>query len=768
MNARLKWAAIVVLAAALVGALFLYRHRETRTVDDLLHYTDGDLLRIVPRYEGDRVLVEIRAADTVPDSAQIRYTLDASVPDKASPRYTEPLSFPAGDWSSLPVVRAAVFYRGGTSPCYTKVIPAEENAELPEGMELVFITTDPDNLYGYERGIMIEGKTKDDYINGGGDYDALPSWAKPANFMNRGESWIRDAHVTFLDQHGTLLGEQDVGLSVSGNASAYLPVKSLRLTAKWAGPQYEDFPISWLNLDTADASALSQSREFNKIVLKNGSQDRDSTFLITQSLYPLAREAGFAGVVKSEPCLVYLNGSFYSYMLLQPHLNRDYLGDLYGVDDDLLEWNQYTESSFRKSNGLNELIERDPQDPEARNELEALVDLDSLFLYYGFHLVCNNLDCILNNYGVWRYTGDPIPGMPWTDGRWRFLLYDLDRAYFFESDAFDRMLRPDGSIYSPLLSWIVRYEPWRDRLVTVVMNLVNESLSPDAVTGAMEREKAVLEADCENPQFGALIRQSLSGTSEEMYERVYQNAATRREQVIAKLRSHFSLPEGSYTLHLDAQGSGGVRIGNLTVPLGTPYEAEFLSGCNVTLEAAPAPDRRFSHWLVDGREIRDAVLTIPAGQTGTVNVTLVTEPIPEARLVLNEVSANGKQDWFELKNVGTKPLYLGNLYISNRADQTGRCRMPGLTMEPGELLVFNCKHHTSLIGCLVNFNLKQGEHICIFDAAGSLLYDFVIPGMAEGESAGLDPDCGLRVWYSERTPGEENPSFYTGPYTERQ
>lgn len=765
MNARLKWAAVVVLAAALVGVLFLCRKRETRTVDDLLHYADGDLLSIVPSYEGDRILVSIRAADAVPGSAQIRYTLDASVPGKNSPLYTEPLSFPKGDWSSLPVVRAAVFCRGGTSPCYTKVIPAEADAELPEGMELVFITTDPDNLYGYERGIMIDGKTKDDYINNGGDYDALPSWAKPANFMQRGEDWIRDAHVTFLDRHGNLLGEQEVGLSVSGNASAYLPVKSLRLTAKWVGPQYGDFPISWLNLGTAGASALSQSREFNKIVLKNGGQDRDSTFLIMQTLYPLAREAGFADIVKSEPCLVYLNGSFYSYMLLQPHLNRDYLGDLYGVDDDLLEWNQFTEGGFRKSTGLNDLITRDPQDPEARDELEAIVDLDSLFLYYGFEMVSNNLDSILNNYGVWRYTGDPIPGMPWTDGRWRYLLYDLDRSYFFESesDAIDRMLKPDGSIYSPLLSWIVRYEPWRDRLVTVLMNLLNGPLSPETVADAMAREKAVLVADCDNPQFGGLIRQSLSGTSEAMYERLRRNAALRRDLVIINLRRHFSLPEDSYTLRLDVQGSGCVRIENLTVPSGTPFEAEYLSGCSVTLQAEPAPGQRFSHWLLDGKTIPDAALTIPAGQSGTVSVTLVTEQIPEAALVLNEVSANGKQDWFELKNVGAEPLYLGNLYISNRADPSSRCRMPGLTIEPGELLVFHCKHHTSLVGCLVNFNLKQGERICIFDADGSLLYDFNVPGMAEGETCGLDPDCGRPVWYSVPTPGEENPSFYVQP-----
>ena len=766
MNSRLKWAAVAVLIAALIGSLFLFRRRETATVDDLLHYAHGDLIRILPSYDGDgQIRVRLEMDASVPKRAQIRYTLDCSVPDADSAVYTEPLTFPGGDWTTLPVVRASVFYNGAFSPVYTKVIPAETHTELPDGMRLIFLATDPDNLYGHERGILVEGKTKEDFINNGGDYDAQPDWAKPANYMQRGENWIRDGHATFLDSHGAVLGEQDVGISVSGHASAYLPVKSLRLTAKWVDPENGDFPASWLQLSRADASILSQSDEYNKIVLKNGGQDRDGgTFLITQSLYPLARAAGFADVVRSEPCLVYLNGSFYSYMLLQPHLNRDYLGDLYGVDDDLIEWYQFTEGAFCRLTGLNDILTRDPQDPAARQAVEDLVDLDNLLLYYSTEMVCNNLDSILNNYGVWRYIGEPIPGEPQTDGRWRFLLFDLDRSYYPETaDAFDQMLDPDGAIYSSLLSWVVQYEPWRDRLITVAMNLVNNSLSPEAVTASIQREKALLTADCENPTFGPMMQQSLSGTSQKVYERVLKNAANRRDTVIAQLRSHFSLPDGVWTLRLEAQGRGGVQLENLTIPLTEPWETEYLAGCSVTVKALPAPDRRFSHWILNGETVTDEVLTIPAGQTGTVQLTLVTEPIPEARLVLNEVSVNGKQDWFELKNVGSEPIYLGDLIVSNRIDDPTRCRMPGLTMEPGELLIFNCKNHTSLLGCLVNFSLKQGERICIFDTAGNLLYNFNVPGMADGESSGLDPVCGLPVRYAAPTPGEENAAFFTQP-----
>ena len=50
----------------------------------------------------------------------------------------------------------------------------------------------------YETGIMVEGKTKDDFIAAGGDYDSLQPWQLPANFKQRGDAWIRDAYAEFF------------------------------------------------------------------------------------------------------------------------------------------------------------------------------------------------------------------------------------------------------------------------------------------------------------------------------------------------------------------------------------------------------------------------------------------------------------------------------------------------------------------------------------------------------------------------------------------
>ena len=91
------------------------------------------------------------------------------------------------------IIRAAVSYKDQLSQAYTKTVLQLENGALPEDMIIVSLSTDPDNLYDYETGIMVEGKTKDDFIAAGGDYDSLQPWQLPANFKQRGDAWIRDA-----------------------------------------------------------------------------------------------------------------------------------------------------------------------------------------------------------------------------------------------------------------------------------------------------------------------------------------------------------------------------------------------------------------------------------------------------------------------------------------------------------------------------------------------------------------------------------------------
>ena len=103
---------------------------------------------------------------------------------------------------------------------------------------------------------------------------------------------------------------------------------------------------------------------YNKIIVRNGGQDRDHTFLLWNVLSPLAKESGLIHVADAIPAIVYLNGEYYSYMCLQQHINRDYLGNLHGLNKELIVDNQFgSERELLAATGLNQLLQEDIQDP---------------------------------------------------------------------------------------------------------------------------------------------------------------------------------------------------------------------------------------------------------------------------------------------------------------------------------------------------------------------------------------------------------------------
>lgn len=347
---------------------------DSKLLDFISKESNRPLVEFSVEQNADTVSIVLSPAEGVPRDIKIYYTLDGSVPDTSDTCYEGPLVLPAGDMSKGVIIRAAVSYKDQLSQAYTKTVLQLENGALPEDIIIVSLSTDPDNLYDYETGIMVEGKTKDDFIAAGGDYDSLQPWQLPANFKQRGDAWIRDAYAEFYDNRGNLLGGQDVGISISGGASSYLDVKSFKLSANWNRTgETADFPASWFMTAATEQTEPLAVDSYNKIIVRNGGQDRDHTFLLWNVLSPLAKESGLIHVADAIPAIVYLNGEYYSYMCLQQHINRDYLGNLHGLNKELIVDNQFgSERELLAATGLNQLLQEDIQDPAIREQVEKL------------------------------------------------------------------------------------------------------------------------------------------------------------------------------------------------------------------------------------------------------------------------------------------------------------------------------------------------------------------------------------------------------------
>lgn len=731
---------LALLGAALVAAVLFFRGQEHASVDSLLSGLDGEAVSIdLPSgfYE-DTLTVTPALAWGLPRSAQLRYSLDGSDPTPDSPACTRGirLAARAGEVTVYPL-KVAVLYKGAcqTVAERTYVVGAQAGARF--ALPVVSLACTQDALYDPDTGIF-------------------------ANYNDQTDEWVRPASLALFAPDGSLLLERGVGLGVAGGTSAAFPVKSLRIEGGAAyDARFEELELTLLG-GGAQPTAFPRITGYNHVRLRSGSQDLYGGCNIRSSLISrLAEQSGFDGCTGTQRCIVYLNGDFYGIMDLQQPYSASYLADRYGLpDNDLVETIKGSEPLILRSAGFSGLFEADLDDPDARAALEAQFDMDSFLLYYAIEILTNNADWPGNNFAMWRYTGAPVEGNPYTDGRWRFLIYDADLTYFTRMDEekssffegcredifvalMEGLYRGEGSVFPA----VMRADHYRARFLTVVSDLLNTSFRTRNVLAVAREEYARIRTESRR-QLGAAWADDM----DDAYRRLTLSIQEREAALRGAFADYFGADE-TYRVTLQTSEGAAIQWDSQRLDGGSRYANDYYCGVPFTLTVQPEPGYVFAYWLVNGTARRGAELTVSdaLAENGALTVRAVCRRAAGGVLTISEVSTRGFDDWIKLTNTGTAALPLARYYLSDDAARPLLYRLPAVTLAAGESLYINGRKSTHAIGdYLCNFNLKTGETLYLSDAAGRTLDALAIPKMGEQETYGRDLPSGRLVFFDDR------------------
>jgi hypothetical protein len=574
--------------------------------------------------------------------------------------------------------------------------------------------------------------------------------------------------MTLFDTDGSVLLERGVGLGVSGNTSAADVVKSLRIEG---GEEYDTStdPQDKLSLtlltDESAETLAPHITEYNHVRLRSGSQDLYIGCNIRSSLMSrLAEESGFDGCTATQRCIVYLNGAFYGIMDMQQPYSHSFLGDRFGLpDNDLIERIKGSEMSARNL-GYLDRFDANLNDAANRAALEQVVDMDNFLLYYAIEILANNTDWPLNNFEMWRYTGEAVDGNPYTDGRWRFLIFDSDLIYFsqmperFDTDFFEGCLgdtfvnlmentsRGAGSVFPQVMA----SDEYRARFLTLICDLLNTSFNTENVLDIAQQEYDKISA--ENAR---QLSEDRLAEVDAAYEALVASIGEREGLLREALAGYFDVGE-TYTVSVTAGEGAAVTWSNQRLAGGEGYENEYYCGVPLTLAAEAQPGYTFLYWLVNGTAVRGETLTVSDAQCaadGTLTIRAVCRRADGGALSLSEVSAAGNDDWFKLTNAGTEAIRLSDYYLSDDAAQPLAWQLPAVTLAPGESIVINGKKNTHAMGeYICSFNLKCGETLYLSDSAGRTIDRLAIPRMSADETYGRDAS-GRLVFFDNRDAG---------------
>ncbi|MDO5476894.1 MAG: CotH kinase family protein [Eubacteriales bacterium] len=675
-------------------------------------------------------------------------------------------------------VRARICDEDGMTAVQSGVYCVGEGLLPCANTYIVCIDADPDDLFDYDRGILVGGRDLAETLD-----------KHNGNYMKRGDDWVRPSYVAIFDGDGELLASQKAGISVSGGMSRRLEQKSLNLAA--AGDYGEEDGHFLLDLfdDAAEGDCAHVGR-YTHLRLRARSQV-PRTFRETL-VGQLGTESGFRTVVSPRQAIVFLNGSFYTLAELEPTISNSFLAHRYDLPDtDQIEKNKGKEVSVFRKMGVTDLFAADLTQAENRKALEAAVDMDDYILHYAINILDNNLDWPRNNVEAWRYTGEYDPARPYTDGRLRFVVFDSDKVFnpdptiseSFGTDSFESIMENKKRGYQSAFSNVMKSDVYRDRFVTMLCDLMNTSFDTEHVLSLLQEDYAEAELHC-----GVFFTQEYMEQIREDETMAEEAAASYNEMIRTDIGKYFGLYE-RYSTEIQTSEGLSVVWNNMYLSPDGAYSCDYYTGIPVRFTAVESPGWKFDHWEVNGKAVdpedpdqqsagsgrtdvpratltmggviengtEGKALTIDGSRLadGCCTVRAIAVPVPGEQLVISEVSAAGNTDWIRLTNVGTSTVKLGRYCISDDPKDLQKYRLPTTDLFPGESCLINGSRNTVTAKalCTCSFSLTAGETVCLTpDEETGLSGDTLrIPRMSSNCSYGRRDNGGIFCWYDRRT-----------------
>ncbi len=521
---------------------------------------------------------------------RIYYTLDGSIPTKDSKIYDEgiqirDISECSNRYTSVQnVVENWRAYGPKTEPvdkamvvraiamndnnCSSEVVTHTYFVNLNEYKEsnVYSVVGDYEDFFGDE-GIFVTGKEYDDwYLSGMKGEKVEP------NFLKRGRRWEIMGNLQIIHS-GEEVVNQSADIRIHGGSSRHAKIKRMSYYSRniYSGSDYFDgLLLEGSKIHSAALDETLTSISFEKLV-----KDRD------------------LAIQKYEQAYVFLNGEFWREGYLLGKYDEFYFEQAYGVSPE----NIITIKDGEVAEGVDEDVQyyhdmldyglnKDLSNSEEYNSLEAKMDIQSYIDFLCANIYLCNMDMSENkNYCLWRVR-DP-DGSEYGDGRWRWMLYDMNCIEFGEStyygveskaqiNSFSQEMQYTGTSYNklPMYKGLKANKSFCNQFVLTFMDMANVNFSKENIEITYE-------------SFGGIPEQ---------YVNFFEN---RYKHIVPYMAEKFNLTGTleEVTLKVNDPKGGTIQL-NTTVPdlSDGSWTGKYYTDYPVTVTAVPEEGYKFVGW----------------------------------------------------------------------------------------------------------------------------------------------------------------------------
>ncbi len=511
----------------------------------------------------------------------------------------QPGGEPAGGSKSAYIVRAvAVDSEGNVSEpvCGVYFIGLKGTKSYYQNLKVISIVTDSSNLYDSKTGIF-------------------------RNYEGSGREWERPANLQLFSGYDYSY-EQNVGIRVHGGYTRRFNQKSLNVYAR------SDYGASEFKYDLFSGNVISEAdgktiKKFDSFILRNAGNDNESTRLRDKINQTLVSDRNFL-TQGMEPCIVFINGSFYGHMEITEKVSPEYIESHLDVgskniviikNQKLEEGDEDDYTEFK--NLWNWIKSTDFSSDSAYEELCSKVDMECFADYMSSNIYIGNKDWGSNNVSMWK-SNKIKDSNPYMDGRWRFNMFDTEYSANMygqipaNTNTFSQIMK-DKSFLTDLLNGALKNEKFKNMFAASFMDIANNNFNTSRV------DSLISELSSYYKDFASDTMKTFYGKDNFSSElsKVKSFFDSRYSNIVSSMKSTLKISGDlvSLTVKNDSQ-YGSVVVG--TTRTDSSYTGKYYSDCPVPVRAIPKEGYCVSGWkLSDGRTIsgNEVQISLTSGVT---------------------------------------------------------------------------------------------------------------------------------------------------------
>lgn len=733
-----------------------------------------------------------------PDRVKVYYTMDCSEPAQGKTGtllYEEPIYLKAPEEESVQTIRMKAVYqdRDGSEAetdtrTYTYILG--KNVKNRYNTLVASITGEPEDFFGYEKGIFVEGKVRDEFLK---ENPGRTDKYADANYFMEGIEAEREANIHIFSADGELKLEQDCGIRITGGSMRGQNQKSMQLFARRAYDKSGNFHAVLFSGAALKEDGTILDKE-NRLRFRNSGNDFDRGFIRDALVQNLAAQADFEMAAEALPVAVYLNDSYYGCMWLQEPFSSGAIENRYGdfngefvtleLDEENLEVKSLSEEGqddalYQYAKEFQQFYD-DFQNLSMQDDADYktfcdTIDIDNFMRYFAIQIYIGNVDWPWNNVKAYRFVSEngeyAQEGL--LDGRYRYLLFDTDlslaahfennyNAYGAEEDNLAYMLYRDKV---PVLGELLHRQECQDMLINDFCDLMN---------GVFRKENVLKEIDlldsAREKELSYFIEHSdltgeavTSASVKEEIKNIKEFFRKRPKAVYQIIETDFPVCR-RFLLKLQKPENAKVSVNHIR-EIGEDFEGYYYAECALQLEAEVEEGYVFDHWLINGKEydseklelaeqdLRELLQIPQDAEYGEeidyleeLQVELAVVEDKEAAVCIAALCEKGSDDIICLYNPSPHKVTTAGLYLTDDAEKMKKYAVPETELEAKEILILYGRRCQYTGEHRLSFNIKEGEALILSDADG-VIEKLTVPDMTFEDT-----------WYVK--------DLYTGEYQE--